>query len=177
MKKVDILISSLVYAVYMIISCLVIMFAEMLAIKIVNLFVVTQYFELCVIRTVIYTVGVCTLLAIISYREGYRAASFSIIETAISGAIASLIHFVFALLFSFEAFCAGGVRFITALVRFGSSLNSNTFMGTLSRVDFVPFFFINSFIYVALMIAFGKLGQHKRLADREELLGKNTSEQ
>ena len=177
MKKVDILVSSLVYAVYMIISCLVIMCAEILAIKIINLFVVTQYFELCVIRAVIYTLGVNALLAIISYREGYRAASFSIVGTAISGAIATLIHFVFALLFSFEAFCAGGVRFITALVRFGSSLNSNTFMGTLTRVDFIPFFFINSLVYVALMISFGKLGQYKRLADREDLLGENTPEQ
>lgn len=175
MKKVDILVSSLVYAVYMLFSCIVIMCAEILAIKIINLFVVTDYLSLCIIRAVIYTVGVNALLAIISYREGYRAAHFSVISTAISGAMAAVMHFIFALLFNFEAFSAGGVRFITALVRFGSALNSNTFMGTLTRADFIPFFFLNSLIYVAIMIAFGKLGEYKRLADREDLTGSNVT--
>ena len=168
-KKIDILVSSLVYAVYMLLSCLIIMCAEILAIKIINLFVVTDYYSLCITRAVIYTLGVNALLAIISYREGYRTASFPILQTVISGIIASLLHFIFALLFSFEAFCAGGVKFITALVRFGSKLNSNTFMGELDRFDFIPFFFINAAIYIAIIIVFGKLGESQRLYDREEL--------
>ena len=175
MKKIDILVSSLVYAVYMLLSCVIIMCAEILAIKIINLFVVTDYYSLCIIRAVIYTLGVNALLAIISYREGYRSAYFPILQTVISGTIASLLHFVFALLFNFEAFCAGGVRFITALVRFASKLNSNTFMGTLDRFDFIPFFFINAAVYIAIMIAFGKLGEYKRLADREDLTSNDSA--
>ncbi len=177
MKKVDILVSSIVYAVYMLLSCLVIMCAEILAIKIINLFVVTDYLSLCIIRAAIYTIGVNALLAIISYREGYRSAHFSVIGTAVSGAVASILHFIFALLFNFEAFSSGGVRFITALIRFGSSLNSNTFMGTLTRVDFIPFFFINALVYIAVMIGFGKLGEYKRLADREDLTGNSSAKE
>ena len=177
MKKIDILVSSLVYAVYMLLSCVVIMCAEILTIKIINLFVVTDYLSLCIIRAVIYTVGVNALLATVSYREGYRAAHFPVISTAASAAIATVMHFIFALLFNFEAFSAGGVRFITALVRFGGALNSNTFMGTLTRADFIPFFLVNSLFYIAVMIAFGKLGEHKRLTDREKLAVNNTAEE
>ena len=172
MKKTEIFLGSIVYAVYMIVSCIVIMLCEILAIKIVNLFVVTQYFELCIIRAVIYTVGVNALLGVISYREGYRAARFPILDTVISTVIASAIHLVFALLFSFEAFAAGGVRFITALFRFGDALNGNTFMGTLGRADFIPFFILNSLVYIAVIILLGKLGEKNRLKQRESLTGK-----
>ena len=177
MKKIDILVSSLVYAVYMLISCVIVMCAEILAVKIVNLFVVTEFFSLTVIRTLLYTVGVNALLAVISYREGYKTAYFSIPETLISGAIATLLHLVFALLFNFEAFSAGGVRSITALIRFGSDLNSNALTSSLTRLDFIPFFLLNSLVYIGIMIGFGKLGQYKRLADREELLGTDSEEQ
>ena len=177
MKKIDILVSSLVYAVYMLISCVIVMCAEILAVKIVNLFVVTEYFSLTVIRALLYTVGVNALLAVISYREGYKTAYFSIPETLISGAIATLLHLVFALLFNFEAFSAGGVRSITALIRFGSDLNSNALTSSLTRLDFIPFFLLNSLVYIGIMIGFGKLGQYKRIADREELLGTDSEEQ
>lgn len=177
MKKIDILASSLVYAVYMLISCVIVMCAEILAVKIINLFVVTEYFSLTVIRAILYTVGVNALLAIISYREGYKTAYFSIPETLMSGAIATLLHLVFALLFNFEAFSAGGVKSITALIRFGADLNSNALTSSLTRLDFIPFFLLNSLVYIGIMIGFGKLGEHMRLADREELIGTNTSKQ
>ena len=173
MKKlsVDILFGGIVYAVYMLISCIVIMFAEILAVKVVNLFIVTEYHLLTVIRAVIYTVGVCAILAVIAYREGYKAARFSIPVAAISGAAASVMHFLFALLFNFEAFSSGGVKFITALFKFGSKLNNNSLTESLTRVDFIPFFFLVSLLYVGIMIGFGKIGEFMRMASRQELTG------
>lgn len=177
MKKGDILFGTVVYSVYMLVSCVVMMFAEMLAIKIIDLFVGLSPLSLCIVRALIYTVGVNALLAIVSYREGYRAASFSVVGTLISGALASLLHFLFSLLFSFEAFCSGGVKFITALVKFGSSLNSDSFSGTLDRFECIPFFSLNALVYIAVMIIFGRLGARNRLSDREELTGNKTTEQ
>lgn len=173
MKKIsiDILVGAIVYAAYMLVSCIVTMFAEILAVKVVNLFIVTDYHLLTVIRAVIYAIGVSAILSAIAYREGYRAARFSILETAISGAAASLIHLLFALLFNFEAFSAGGVKFITALLKFRSELNSNALTNSLGRADFIPFFFMISFVYIAFMIGFGKLGEYMRLAHRQDLTG------
>ncbi len=171
MKKInlDFLITALINAFFMLISCIVAMFAEILTVKIFNLFIVTEYHLLTVIRAVVYTVGVSAILAAISYREGYRAAKFSILGTAITAALGSVVHFLFAFLFNFEGFCAGGVRFVTALIKYGRNLNSNTLMDSLSRVDFIPFFFMVSALYIAVMIVFGKLGEYMRLADRQEL--------
>lgn len=176
MKKInlDFLISGLIYAFFMLISCIVTMFAEILTVKVFNLFIVTEYHLLTVIRAVVYTVGVSAILSVISYREGYRAAKFSMLSTLIAGAIGSVIHFLFAFLFNFEGFCAGGVRFVTALIKYGRGLNHNSLMDALGRVDFIPFFFMISALYIGLMIVFGKLGEFMRLADRQELTGQQS---
>ncbi len=171
MKKGDILISSLFYAVYMLVSCIVVMCAEILILKLVNWFIVPSPLTVCVLRVIIYTVGVNAILAIAAYKEGYRAAYFSLVGTLISAVLATVMHFVFSLLFGFEAFASGAVKFISALIRFGSSLNSPLFVGKLDRFDMIPFFFINAAVYIAVMLIFGKLGEKNRLRDRKELTG------
>ena len=169
MKRSDILVNTLVYAFYMFIACVVIMLAEILTVKVVNLFIVTEYYELTVLRAVVYTVGVNAVLGAIAYKEGYRMARYPIVETIISGLLASLLHALVSLIFHFQAFCAGGVRFITALLHYGKDLTVNTLMDELGALDFLPVFAVNSLIYIAIMIALGKLGEYKRLADREEI--------
>ncbi len=171
MKKIDVLINSLIYLIYMVVSCIAIMIAEILILKVVNLFILPSSLTVCVLRALIYTIGVNALFAIASFREGYRAAYFPIIGTLISSVCATLVHFIYALLFGFEAFAAGGVKFIAALIKFGSSLDSSTFFGKLGRIDMIPFFFINSLVYIAVMIIFGKIGEKMRLRDRNGLAG------
>lgn len=171
MKKSDTLLNSLVYAVYMIVSCIVVMLAEALLTRVLgSMFELTPY-TLCIIRATVYTPAVPVLLGILAYREGYRSAYFSTSETIISGAIASVAHFLFALLFSFEAFIAGGVRFVAALVKFGDKLNLKSFKGELEAVDTIPFFLLFAVIYIAVMILCGKLGARARLKSRKELTG------
>ncbi len=169
MKKSDILVNTLVYAFYMFIACVVIMLAEILTVKVVNLFIVTEYYELTVLRAVVYTVGVNAVLGAIAYKEGYRMARYPIVETIISGLLASLLHALVSLIFHFQAFCAGGVRFVTALLHYGKDLTVNTLMDELGALDFLPVFALNSLVYIAIMITLGKLGEYKRLADREEI--------
>ena len=171
MKKrfIDVLLSSQLYLTYMLLSCLAIMFVEMLAVKIVNLFVVVDPLSLCVMRAAIYTVGVNTLLGIAGFREGYKSAKATPVSIAISAAIATLAHSLIGLLFSFEAFCAGGVKFVATLVKFGRSINGELFTGTMTRFDMIPFFFINSAVYIAIMIGSNKLGAMCRLKQRKQL--------
>ncbi|MBQ8408375.1 MAG: hypothetical protein IJY39_05865 [Clostridia bacterium] len=169
MKKLDVILDALLYAFYMFAACLVMMVAEAGIIRVLTLCFEIDYFVLCVIRAVIYTVGVNVILSLTAYREGYKAAQASVIGTLISGVIATCLHFMLCLLFSFEAFCAGGVKFITAIVKFGPSLSDSSFIGQLYRIDFFAVFFVNSLVYCVLMAAFKKIGAQKRLVDRQEL--------
>lgn len=117
------------------------------------------------------TVGVNAILAVTTYHQGYKTAYCSFVGTLISGAFASVIHFLFCLLFSFEAFCAGGVKFISALLKFGASLSSDSFDGTLERADCIAVFFINAAICCAVMAISKKCGAAKRMSDRVKMTG------
>lgn len=174
-KIFDVVVDSLIYLLSMLAACLVCMCAEILLVKIVDVCVAIDYFTLCIIRTVIYTLGVNATLSAIAYRDGYKSAKCSIIGTFISCALASVVHFLFSLLFGFEAFCAGGVRFITGLVQFGTSLSASSMIAGLHLADFVAVFFINSLVYCILMTAFKKVGERRRLIDREQLTGSASS--
>ena len=168
-KTLDVLINAPLYALYMFLSCLVVMFAEMLVVKLANWFIVTDYYSTSVIRAVVYSIGVNAILAAIAFREGFRNAKATPIATVISGTLATLLYSVFCLLFSFEAFCAGGVKSIAIIVKFGKAINSQMFVGTLDRFDIIPFFFVNCAIYIAIMTAFNTLGAYKRKLDRQEM--------
>ena len=177
MRKTDIFVNSLLYAAAMLISCIVVMLAETLITRVLgSLFELTP-FLLCIIRAAIYSIGVTALLAIMAYTEGYRASYFSAAETAISGTLASLAHLLFSLLFSFEAFASGGVKFVAALVKFGEKLNLRSFSGKLEPIDSIPFFFLFALIYVAAMILCGKLGVVARLRSRKELTGSESTQE
>jgi len=166
---IDSLIMAPIYAFYTVISCAVVMLAEMLILRVLDLTVVMNATTVGTIRAIIYTVGVCAVLSIAAYREGYHAAGYSVPETLLSGILGAIIHFIFALLFSFEAFCAGAVKFVSALLKYGSYLNSENAVVELFRYDCILVFAIYSVIYALLMAFFKRLGAKKRLVDRKEL--------
>lgn len=175
MKKLDILIDSAAFALYMLISCLCCMFAEMLAVdlligKLLGTFIEFSPVAINVIRAAIYTLGVNAILAVLLYRDGYRSAEAHIGGTAISGAIGALVHFLFCLLFGFQAFCAGAVRSLSLLILHGSELSAGSTV-TLTRLEQIPVYFVTAAIYVAVMIAARHIGANNRLADRSSLTG------
>ena len=171
MRKSDIWLNTLIYALYMILSCVVVMLVEAFITRVIGTLWALKPLDLCWIRAVIYPVGVTALLGIMAFREGYRAAAFSVWVTIISAALASVAHLLFALLFSFEAFAGGGAKFIALLVKYGKKLNMSSFKGELKLFDSIPYFFILAVLYIGVMILCGKLGAMARLRSRKELTG------
>ena len=170
----DILIDAAFYAFYMLFSCITCMFAELLIVKVLTLCVAIDYYTLSIIRAAIYMIGVSAILAIVAYRGGYKTAYYSIPVTLISGFIACVLHLLFALLFRFEAFCSGGVRFITGLTKFGSRLSESSDIAKLPLIDFFVAFFACGAIYVVIMTVFQVIGAKTRLIDREELTSESS---
>jgi hypothetical protein len=173
MKKLDILIDSAIYALYFFFTCLVCMLAEWFASRIITLFIEISPFALSIVRVIIYTVGVCAVLGIALFKEGYRSARANVGETVISVALASVTYFLFCLLFSFEAFCAGGVKYVTLLLKYGSSLTLSQVEGGLTRLDPIGIFFLHIAVYGAVMTVCKQIGADKRIDDRR---GINTVE-
>jgi hypothetical protein len=173
MKKLDIIIDSAIYALYFFLTCLVCMLAEWFLSHVITLFVEISPYALLIIRVVLYTLGVPTILGIALYKEGYRSAHSHAGETVISVALASIVYFIFCLLFYFEAFCAGGVKYLTLLLKYGKDLTGSLIDSGLTRFDPVGVFFLHIAVYCAVMALCKHLGAAKRREDRR---GINTVE-
>ena len=169
MNKLDTVIDGALYALYMFFSCLVCMLVEWFISRVLTLLLEISPFTLSLIRVIIYTVGVNAILSIAAYKEGHRSARASAVGTLISGIFATAVHFLFCLLFTFEPFCAGGVKYISAMLKFGRAMTLNNISNGLSRTDSISIFFINALISVGFIMLFKVMGAKKRVAERSEL--------
>ena len=169
MKKLDLLIDSLFYAVYFFFACLVCMFAEMLATRVVTLAIEISPFALCAMRAAIYTLGVGAILGIVAYKEGYKAAYAHPVSTILSVLIAAIPYSIFCLLFSFEPFCAGGVKYVTAMAKFGGNMTFTNLTDNITRLDPIGFFFVYIALYCGIMTLCKYLGAENRIEYRRSI--------
>ncbi len=169
MKIKNIAVNTLLYALYMFGSCFVTMLVEALFVYVLTRFYIPSFFVLTVIRAVIYTAGVCAILCGIGYYEGYREGESAVGETVIGGVLALIFHFLFAMLFHFNAFVTGGVRFMAGLVGHGTSLTGELLDKETSILLFILFFAVYGVLYIALLTASRFFGAQKRIMSRAEL--------
>ena len=168
MKK-NIGINGFFYFLYVFGSCFIVMLAESLFINVVEKFIALPYPVLTVIRIVIYTVGVTSILAVAGRREGYREASCFVGATAASGAIASVLHLIFAMLFHYQGFVSGSVRFTAGLVFNGWEVSYDSLVNDTPYWGFLVTYFAYAAVYVAALTLTKYLGAQKRIMDRAEL--------
>jgi hypothetical protein len=159
----------LVYFLYFFGSCVLVMLAEALIMKVIGNVVLLPYPVVTILRIVIYTAGVPAILAAAGYFEGYREASCPLGDTIVGGLLAALLHLIFAMLFKFEGFVAGAVRFTAGLVHNGWEITADTLVNRTPYSLFLLFFVVYSLLYVAALTIAKYFGAQKRVMDRAEL--------
>ena len=168
MKK-NIGINGFFYFLYVFGSCFIVMLIESLFVNVVEKFVALPYPVLTVIRIVIYTVGVVAVLAVAGWKEGYREGYCSAGGTVASGAIATVIHLIFAMLFHYQGFVSGGVRFTAGLVFNGWEVSYDSLVNDTPYWGFLVTYFAYAAVYVAALTLTKYLGAQKRIMDRADL--------
>ena len=169
MKLKNASLNLLVYFLYVFGSCVLVMLAEALLIKVIEKFVFIPYPVLTVIRIIIYTAGVPAILGVLGYAEGYREAECAIGDTVVGGVLASILHLIFAMLFKFEGFVAGGVRFTAGLLYNGWSITYDTLINSTPYALFLLVFAVYSLLYIGVLTLSKYFGAQKRIIDRAEL--------
>lgn len=168
MKK-NIGINGFFYFLYVFGSCFIVMLIESLFVNVVEKFVALPYPVLTVIRIVIYTVGVVAVLAVAGWKEGYRKGYCSAGGTVASGAIATVIHLIFSMLFHYQGFVSGGVRFTAGLIFNGWEVSYDSLVNDTPYWGFLVTYFAYAAVYVAALTLTKYLGAQKRIMDRAEL--------
>ncbi len=169
MKRFHIALNTLLYFLYMFGSCVIVMLVESMLVFFIDKFVPISYPVLTVIRIVIYTLGVTALMAVIGYYEGYREGHCSIAETIVSGVAAMIPHLLLSMLFKFQDFVSGAVRFTAGLLYNGWSITFDSLINQTPYSLFLAIFAVYGLIYIGALTIAKYFGAQKRIVDRAEL--------
>ena len=169
MKIQNTAINSLLYLLYMFGGCVAVMVVEALLVYIISRFVIIPYLVLTILRLVIYTVGVPTVIVGIGYVEGYRESVPAVGETIVGGILAIVMHLLLAILFGFQAFVSGGVRFAAGLIQHGADITDELLNTNTSTGLFLLMFVIYGAIYVTALTVSRYFGVQNRIISRAEL--------
>ena len=169
MKIKNAALNLIVYFLYFFGSCILVMLAEALLISVAEKIAVIPYPVLTVIRIVVYTAGVPAILGVLGYYEGYREAECGIADTIVGGVLASVLHLIFAMLFKFEGFVAGAVRFTAGLLHNGWTITYDSLINETPYALFLLTFAVYSLLYIGVLTVTKYLGAQKRIIDRADL--------
>ena len=168
-KLKNIGLNALIYFCYFFGSCVLVMLVEAMVLSFLDKLMVLSYFVQCVIRIVIYSLGIPAVIGVLGYFEGYREASCTWDEVILGGLLASAIpHFLLAALFHFQPFASGAVRFVAGLMVAGSDIVLADLQRTTSE-QLILVFAMYAVIYIATLTVCKYLGAKKRIMNRAEL--------
>ena len=176
MKIRNLALNFLIYFLYFFGSCILVMLGEALFVSVLEKFVAIPYPVLTIIRIVIYTAGIPALLGFLGYSEGYREAECPVAETIVSGVLASVLHLIFAMLFKFQAFVSGAVRFTAGLLHNGMTISYDALINKTPYGMFLLVFAVYSLLYIVTLTVCKYFGAQKRVIDRGELRKNETAE-
>jgi hypothetical protein len=154
---------------YLIGACLITMLAEALVSYIINHVVVLSYPTLTVIRIAIYSIGVMALMGVVGYYEGYREAYCSVGESLAGVLLAAVPHLLLAMLFRFQGFISGSVRFTAGLIHNGWDVTYDKLVNETPYSLFLLVFAAYAVLYAATFTVAKYLGAQKRVIDRADL--------
>ena len=161
--------TALLALLYLIGACLITMLAEALLSNIINHIVVLSYAALTVIRIVIYSIGVTAFMGVIGYYEGYREAYCPVGESLVGTLLAAVPHLLLAMLFRFQGFISGPVRFTAGLIHNGRGITYDTLINKTPYGLFLLVFAAYAALYAVTFTTAKYLGAQKRVVDRADL--------
>ncbi len=169
MKLKDTAFNSLFYFLYMFGACFVTMLVEALFISIVEKFVAIPYPVLTILRIVIYSLCVTALLVVAGYSEGYREGTCSLPDTIVGGVLSLVPYLIFSMLFKFQAFVSGAVRFTAGLLHNGMTITYDRLINETPYSLFLLVFAGYGLLYITALTIAKYLGASQRIMDRAEL--------
>ena len=162
-------VTSGLYFLYLFASCVLTMLVEALLIFFIDKIIVLEYFPATVIRIVIYTVGVPAIIAVLGYFEGYKDMKYSIGEVIVPYIPAAVLHLLFAMLFKFQGFVSGSVRFTAGLIANGADITYDSLLNVTPYWIFLAVFAAYEVLYCLVFLLAKYFGVQKHIIFRGEL--------
>ena len=168
MKK-QTLYSSITYLIGVVIACLVNLLVSYVMVKIVNLFVVVDYFTAAVVNVVVAFIVVPFIAAAIFYYECYKSAEFNPWHICGAVALGGVAHLGLSMLLMFYPFIAGGTRYLALIINFGNNFSSSKDVEQIYLWAYLASFFIYLTVQLCASLIMGYIARNTRLKIREQL--------
>lgn len=170
MKKSDIILDSIVQAVFLIVACVLSALISYLLTYILNRFDVLTTVFFAVFRAVVITVGTVGFLFLFRYRAAYHTDRYSRQYLWLTGGISVVFHLAVSLIFSFSPLVSGSPLYIASLIQFGANLTTEDY-GRVSVGWSILAAVVLALLYLLVMDFAARLGSQKRKIDRCRLTG------
>ncbi len=157
------------YICYLLGACILTMLVEAMLVFFIDHIVLLSYPVLTLIRIVVYSVGVSAIIGVLGYYEGYREAECSVGETTGAFLLALIPHILLAMLFKFQGFISGAVRFMAGFIHNQWNITEHTLVENTPYSLFLIVFLAYSIVYFAVLFLCKYFGSKKRICDRADL--------
>lgn len=170
MKK-QIAVNAMVYLVTMVVACLLNLLISALAVKFVDILIAPGFFVLAIVRAVVGILVGAGLLGLIVGYEGFRSLQFPWPTIVLSVVLASILHFLFALLLRFYPFIAGGTHYFAGVLDLGEAFTESDTVSDIHLWAYVAAFFIGKGVELIVALIGGACGPLLRKKNRETIRG------
>ena len=162
---------AIVYAICMVAASLLNLAVSAMIVKFVTLLVAPEFFVLAIVRAVVGFLTGAVVLGLVIAFESYKSVSFDPAPIIIAVSLASVIHFVLALVLRFYPFVAGGTRYLAGLLEKGNAFDAFEAVSDIRLWAYIAAFWIIKLCEIGVCVAAGKLGKTARLKNRETIAG------
>ena len=170
MKK-QFIYTSLVYLISLIAACLVNLAVCALSVRIVNLFIVVDYFTAAIIKAVMSLITVAGVVGAVSYYEAYRRLEFRPAYISASIATAGIVHLALSTVMMFHPFIAGGTRYLAGLMDMGIAFKSSDSIKDIYLWTYLASFAIYLIAEIGVSLLCAYIGKAKRISNRKDIEG------
>lgn len=170
MKK-QITTNAIGYLACMVAACLLNLAVSAVLVRIVNLFIVVDYFAGAIVRLISGFLTCGAVLGAMSFRQSYKSVEFRPLSLLASLALAGAAHLLLCLLFMFHPFIAGGVRSLAGVLALGESFDGADMIGEIYLWTYLGAFAIDLAVQTAVAMICGAVGKRRRWKDRSTLRG------
>ena len=164
-------ISTLIALITMVVSSLLTLAVSALSVKILDLFIVVEYYAAAIVKTVVAFIVFCGVIGAIHFYEGYKRVEFRPTHICGTVAVGGVAHLALSVLLVFHPMIAGGTRYLAGLLDMGRGFNSE------AQVEYIYLwtYLISFAIYLAsqilISVACGYFGKKYRLYNRTQIEG------
>ena len=171
MKRSDVPVFAIFDFIYLVTACLLAKLLGDMILTVTDRFVPVTFHGGAIISVISVSVLSLAIVGVLTFRDGYRYASFDFVNSLLSAGIAAAVQFLLGLATHFWPIFFGPTRHLAGLISFGG------FYNTATRIKQIPFGalavvgLVVMLVYVAFIVFMGYIGCRMRLRDRKKTLG------